>query len=135
MARIPRGARGTLWLQGLLIGGLLFVNFPAAAFILLSVIDISTRYTVRVYNESDQPIESLIVTGPGVHLEFGPIAPGRHTRRHVRFHGDGTLDFSVRQRDLRFGGRLEEYVTGGWGGYKTIRIRQGGEYEIQPNVP
>ena len=133
-SRLERTTRSPLWLQGVLVGGLLLVNFPAAAFFTLSAIDVSTRYTVRVHNDSDRPIESLVVTGPGVRLELGPIAPGQHTRRHIHFSGDGTLGFSARQQELQFGGQLEGYVTGGMGGDKSIRVRQRGVYEIQPNA-
>jgi hypothetical protein len=130
--RVERTTRSQLWLQGVLVGGLLLVNFPAAAFFTLSAIDVSTRYTVRVHNDSDRPIESLVVTGPGVRLELGPIAPGQRTRRHIHFCGDGRLDFSARQQELQFGGQLDGYVTGGLGGDKSIRVRQRGVYEIQP---
>ena len=123
----------SLWLQGVLVGGLLLANFPAAAFFALSAADIYTRYTVRVHNESDLPIESLIVTGPGVHVELGPIAPGEHALEHIHFSGDGTLDFSARQQELQFGGRLEEYVTGNWEGDTTIHIRRRGVFEIHPD--
>lgn len=124
-----------LWLQGVLVGGLLLANFPAAAFFTLSAIDVSTRYTVRVLNDSDRPIESLVVTGPGIRVELGPIAPGQRTRQHIHFRGDGALDFSARQQELQFSGQLEGYVTSGLGGYKSIRIKQKGVYEIQPNAP
>ena len=133
-SRVQRTTGGSLWLQGLLVGGLLLANFPAAAFFTLSAIDVSTRYTVRVHNASDRPIESLVVTGPGVRVELGPIAPGQRTRRHIHFRGDGPLDFSARQQELQFGGQLEGYVTHGWGGDKSIRIRQRGVYEIQSNA-
>lgn len=122
---------GLLWAQGLLVGGLLLSNFPMAAFYTLSAIDVATRYTVRVHNDTDRPVESLVVTGPGVHAELGPIAPGQWVRRHFHFRGDGPLEFSARQQDSRSTGQLEGYVTGGLGGDKSIRIGLGGEYEIQ----
>jgi hypothetical protein len=122
-------------LQGAIVGGLLLANFPAAAFFTLSAIDVSTRYTVRVFNDSDRPIESLVVSGPGVRVELGPIAPGQRTRRHIHFHGDGTLDFSARQQELRLSGQLEGYVTSSMGGDKSIRVRESGVYEIQSHVP
>jgi len=133
-SRVQRTTRSPLWLQAALVGGLLLANFPAAAFFTLSAIDVSTRYTVRVFNDSDRPIDSLVVTGPGVRVELGPIAPGQHTRRHIYFRGDGTLDFSARQQELQFSGQLEGYVTSDWGGDKSIRVRQRGVYEIQPNA-
>jgi len=96
--------------------------------------DIYIRYTVRVHNAGDRPIESLIVTGPGVHVELGPIAPGEHTLRHIHFSGDGTLEFSARQQELQFGGELESYVTGNSRGDTSIRISRPGVFEIQPGA-
>jgi hypothetical protein len=75
-----------------------------------------------------------VVTGPGVRVELGPLAPGERTRRHIRFHGDGSLDFSARQQELQFGGQLEGYVTGNWGGDKSIRVPKRGIFELQPNA-
>lgn len=129
-----RTARSRLWPEGVLVGGLLLANFPAAFFFILSAIDVSTRYTLRVHNDSDRPIESLVVTGPGVRLEFGPIAPGRDLRWLLHFAGEGPLDFSARQSGFQFGGQLEGYVTTGSGGKKSIRVRRGGAVEIQPNA-
>jgi hypothetical protein len=131
--RVGDATRGRLWLQALSVGGLLLVNFPAAAFFALSAIDVETRYKVRVSNDSNRPIESLIVAGPGVRVELGPIAPGQLTRRNIHFDGDGTLDFLARQQQTQFGGQLEGYVTGGWNGDKTIRVRQGGTFDIESN--
>ena len=132
--RVERTTRSPLWLQGVLVGGLLLINFPAAAFFTHSAIAVSTRYTIRVYNDSDQPIESLVVTGPGVHLELGPINPGQRTRRHIYFRGDGALEFLARQQELMFSGQLEGYVTSGLGGDRSIRVRQRGVYEMQPKA-
>ncbi len=133
--RVGRTTRSPLWLQAVLVGGLLLINFPAAVFYMLSAINITTRYTVRVHNDSDRPIESLVVTGPGVRVELGPIAPGQQAQRHVHFRGDGTLDFSARQQEILFSGQLEGYVTGGLGGNRTIRVKQRGVYELQPAPP
>jgi len=72
-----RAARRRLRFQGIFALALLLINFPAAAFYTLSAIDVETRYTVCVHNGSDRPIESLVVTGPGVRVELGPIGPGR----------------------------------------------------------
>lgn len=132
--RVERTTRTPLWLQAVLVGGLLLMNVPVAAFFTVSAIDVATRYTVTVYNESEQSIESLVVTGPGVHIELGPIAPGQKARRYFHFEGDGKLIFNARQQEAQFSGELESYVTGGGGGTKSIRIKQKGVYEIQANA-
>jgi hypothetical protein len=129
--RVERGRRCPLWLQALLVGGLLVANFPAAVFFGLSAVDIMTRYTLRVCNDSDRTIESFVVTGPGVREELGPIAPGRKAQRHIDVTGDGSLEFSARQQDVQFGGTAEGYVTPNLGGDTTIRVKERGVYEVQ----
>lgn len=128
---VERAKRGPLWVRALLVGGLLLINFPAAALYTLSAIEVATRYTIHVHNDSDQPVQSLVVTGPDIRVELGPLVPGQQARRHLHFRGDGTLDFSACQQELQFSGQLDGYVTGGLGGEKSIRIRPGGAYEIQ----
>lgn len=125
-----RSLRPKRWLQMVMVGGLLLVNFPAAAIFTLSAINVVTRYTVRVLNESGNAIESFVVTGPGVRMELGPIAPGRRVVRHLGFCGDGPLDFTARQGQSTFRGVLEGYVTGGVGGDTTIRLMPESQYEI-----
>jgi hypothetical protein len=112
-------------------GGLLLANFPAAAFYADSAIEILSRYTVRVHNDSNRPIESLVVTGPSVRVEMGPVSPSQYAVRHLQVRGDGRLDFSARQQELQFGGQLEGYVTHGSPGETIIRVRRRGSYEIQ----
>jgi hypothetical protein len=115
-----------------LIGGLLFSNFPAALLCVRSVIDVSTRYTVRVHNVTDIPIDLVVITGPGVRVEMGPIPPGKKARRHLYFQGDGQLKFAVQQQELHIEGMLEGYVTGLWASDKTIKVSPGGAFEITP---
>ena len=127
-ARVQRPTGRRLWLQGVMVGGLLIANFPAAAFFAVSAFDLSTRWTVRVFNDSDHPIESLVVTGPGVRVELGPIAPGQRSQRDISFRGDGTLDFSARQQEVLAPQR------GQHGDDKRRRQRQGrhGGPEVAP---
>ena len=96
------------------------------------LISVSGQTTVRVYNESSLPIESLMVTGPGVRTELGPIASERRVHRHLHFRGDGTLDFTARQQEVQFSGQLEGYVTGSLGGERIITVRQRGIFELSP---
>ncbi|TWT64191.1 hypothetical protein [Rubinisphaera italica] len=122
----------TLFLQAVVVGSLLLANFPVAGYFALSAVAVSMQYTVRVYNNSNQTIDSFIVTGPGVQVELGPIASGQYKRRDILIQTDGTLEFAARQQELEFKGQLEGYITGGMGGFKDIRVKQGGVYEIYP---
>jgi len=92
-ARSEHKCRRPLTRQSLLVGGLLLVNFPAAALYGLSVIGLMTQYTVRVINESGTTIDSFVLIGPHVHVDVGPIPMGDVKSRSLAFNGDGTLDF------------------------------------------
>lgn len=131
--KFGRTPAGRLGLQGMLIGSLLLLNFPAAAFFTISAVEVMERYTVSVHNECDIPIESLVVSAPGVDVELGPIAPGQRVQHHFHVQSDGALTFNARQQGIQFGGVVEGYVTNGVGGIKSIRVIKNGQFEIQSN--
>jgi hypothetical protein len=129
-ARSEHRRRGRLAPQSFLVGGLLLVNFPAAALYGLSAIGLMSQYTVRVINESGATIDSFVLKGPGVDVDFGPITVGDNKTRSLAFTGDGTLDFSASEQRLHFDGQIEGYVTGNQGGDATIRVLPDGKFEI-----
>src|SRR5262249_6050924 len=93
-------------------------------------VEIQTRYTVRVRNDSGATLESFVVTGPGASIEMGPVAPAEEVETHLHFRGDGQLRFAARQGRHDFGGEIDGYVTGGFFGKKSIRIGKDGEFAI-----
>jgi hypothetical protein len=114
----------------LLLGSLLLSNFPAAAIYGLSAIGLTTQYVVQVINGSDVVVDSFIVEGGGVHVEFGPIQVGESKQCRVFFDADGTLRFKARQQQLRFDGEIEGYVTRNVGGMATVQIKPDGKFEV-----
>jgi hypothetical protein len=110
---------------------LLTANFPAALLITLSSIDVETRYTVTVINESSAPIRSFLVSGPGVRAEMGPISPNGKAKEHLRFSGDGSLEFAAHLVESKTNGVIEDYVTGGLGGRNIVRVKPGGNIEVE----
>jgi hypothetical protein len=129
----PRTAHNSP-IKALLVGGLLISNFPLAVFYTTSAYDISTRYTIRVHNESNDPIQSFVILGPGIETEMGPISSGHKAVRHCYPTTDGSLRFTARHHGLRLDGELEGYVTRNWNGDKTVRIRDDGSIEIKDNL-
>lgn len=127
-------AQRSLIIQTLWVGGLLIVNFPVAAIYASSAIDILTRYTVRVYNDSSQAIESFVILGPNIQTEIGPIPAGKKAVQHNYPKGDGCLRFTARQGQSCFDGELEGYVTGNSSGDKTVRVSSKGIYKIKDNL-
>lgn len=77
--------------QAVLVASLLLINLPAAGLFTYSAIQIMTRYTIRVINESGRPIESFVVMDPGGKLELGAIQAGRRWEHHWVIRGEGAL--------------------------------------------
>ena len=132
-ARREKHRRVSLGIQTLLVGGLLLVNFPAAAYYAWSAVDLFTAYGVSIVNDSGAAIDSVVLTGPGVHVEVGPLPPGGRSHQELHFRGDGTLDFSAHGPDWHGEGQIEEYVTGNMNGNTTVRLKADGEHEIDKN--
>lgn len=120
--------------NALLVGGLLIANFPAAVFYTTSAIDISTRYILRVNNDSDHPIESFMILGPGIKTELGPIPVGGNAKHHFYPNAPGRLTFTARQMNTDFHGDLEGYVHKGAEGDKSVTIHGIGNYQITDNL-
>jgi hypothetical protein len=128
--RAARIHRAKIQLHAFLAGGMLLLNVPVATIFAVSAIHIMTCYVMRVSNESGSAIESFVVTGPGIRVDLGPIAPGQSTEYQMTFSGDGSLDFIARQQQSVWGGVMEGYVTGGLGGDTTIRIMPNSQFQI-----
>lgn len=133
---LKREARSTRSspMNALLVGGLLIANFPVAIFYAHSAIDISTRFTVRVYNDSNYSIDSFIILGPGVETEIGPIPSGHKAIQHNHITTDGSLSFTARQQEVSFNGELESYVSINHEGDMTVRISKKGSCQLKDNL-
>lgn len=94
-------------------------------------IHIETQYTVIVLNDSDQAIESFVLSGPAVQVELGPIAARRKVRRRFRFSQDGELIFYARQDGVPFNGVVDRYVTNDMGGRTIVRVKGKGVYVVE----
>jgi len=109
---------------------LLIANFPAAMLITRSVIIVMTRYTVTVANESSSLIESFIVSGPGIEVELAPVPTNGTVTKHLRFSGDGSLDFEIRVGQMKTNGLIDGYVTPNLGGANTVRFKADKSIEV-----
>jgi hypothetical protein len=123
-------SRRRLVRQGLLSGGLLLANFPAAAAILVTAAWVATTYTVRVQNQSGVTVSRCRLAGGGVWTELGTLRSGESVVRRLWFSEDGAL---VLQADLGYralAGTVESYVTGGLGGDATVTIQPSGAIQV-----
>ena len=116
------------------IGGSLLLTVAVAAFFIHVTIENQLRYKLRVVNQSGIPIESFLVSGPGIRLDLGPIASNGQVLHRLDFSSDGSLHFSAELGDKKFSDEIEGYVTGNLGGNTTIKIHPGHSYEINKKV-
>lgn len=113
------------------VAALLLVNFPAAGVYGMSAIDVMSRFTVRIVNDSGGDIDSLEVKGAGFNREVGPMQAGDRTRFYIRNFGEGGAEFTARQHGQDIHGALHGYVTGGED--VTLRLLPGGKFEVGDN--
>jgi hypothetical protein len=110
---------------------LLTANFPAALLMALSAIDVETRYTVTVINETSAPIQSFLLSGPGVRVEMGPISPNGKAKKHLCFSGNGSLEFVARLAESKTNGVIEDYVSLGLSGRNIVRVKADGSIKVE----
>lgn len=113
----------------LLAATLLFANFPVALACVRMASSIESRYYVTVENSSEHTIESFTVTGSGVHVEFGPIAPDTTVQHWFHLVRDEHLAYRTRFDAVDQSGIIEGYVIKESGGRKHILIRS--DYTIE----
>jgi len=111
-------------------GGLLLVNFPVAFGIVAAVIDIESRYTVVIHNDSGQPLEDVRVFGGGCDKSLGSIAPGDTVRRRLRFDTDGELRLHATIGTTDIDEVIDGYITRDIGGRPTVTVEPGGAVSV-----
>jgi hypothetical protein len=126
-------SRPQLLRQGLLSGGLLLANFPAAAAVIAAAAFIASSYTLCIQNRSGQTVSSMRVTGGGVAEDLGTLRPGELAVRRLWFSEDGSLGFDARLGDRVLEETVENYVTNGLGGDATVVVKPNGSIEVQHN--
>jgi hypothetical protein len=114
-----------------LAGLLLFLNIPVGVALMMLVVSIITRHVVEVVNLSNAPIESLVLTGPGVEsLEIGPVAPQQRARKALRFTSEGKLAYAARHNGSIHTGILEASASPNGGGGSRLQITPQGDWVI-----
>ena len=91
---------------------------------------------MAIENLSQRPVDQFLISGTAVErAELGPIAPGHSVVRHLRFTGDGQMDYSLRQGDQVRQGVLDRSASSTCGGRKVVRISTNGECDVLPLRP
>ena len=121
-------------LSSVVVGLLLMTNFPAAYFYTSSAFDISSRYTIRISNQSNLPVEQVLISGPTIEHKLGPTPAGENTIHHIYINEPGFLKFTIHQSATTLHGELEGYVHKGSTGDKTITIDASSSHHITDHL-
>ena len=117
--RIPRTQ---VWSKAGRSAGLLAVNFPIAAAIVVGAIAIETRYTVRIINDLSQPLHEVWVYGGGVDRRIGTIEPGATRRRGFWIQQEGELTLEMKLGPTLVQTNIDDYVTQNLGGDVHVTV-------------
>jgi hypothetical protein len=118
-------------LRNLLVACLLLVNFPMAFVYGLSAMEVMSRYTLQVTNNSGRPVERLLLSGPNLKVELGEIPIGATIENVVDFRGEGPLLFAAELDGEAIDGEVDGYVCSGIGGDTKLRFLPEGKFEVQ----
>jgi hypothetical protein len=123
----PEPWRARFWLAL----GFVLANFPAAWLSLRAGEAIANRVSITVVNESGRELRSLVLDGPGIRRELGPLSPGRSRNVWVFPESDGHLDLRMSDRT---GERVE--TVAGVGYSLSEEMGWGAEYhvEVEPDL-
>ena len=109
---------------------ILLINFPVAASIVVAVETIRTRYVVTIVNHGPERLDNVVVSGGGVEIEFGSVAPGATAERWFHIRTDGELVFHARRNGEEIQGSIEGYVTPGMGDDMRLTFAPDGSFTV-----
>lgn len=111
-------------------GLLLLANFPVAAGLTYSAVQIESAYTVVIMNSSAAALRDVHVIGGGCDVSFGTIQPGDRVKRTFWVQFDGTLELVAEGTAGSYHETIEGYVTNGWGGKASITVNRDGTWVV-----
>lgn len=128
LGRIPRKR---LLLRSLLAGGVLLVNFPAAAFVFDAAFHFDSRCEVSISNQGSAALTDVALKGGGVHEVIGEIPVGDTVVRRFWVGTDGALSMSAKQGQNKLAHTVEAYVTNGLGFRSLVIVEDNGRIEVR----
>lgn len=114
-----------------LCGSLLAFNLVAFLFVVPTVVRARGLYRLRVVNDSGSPVDRVVVFGPQLRVELGPIGNAKTVDRPLTLRGSGPLDVSVIRLDGGSRTRLEEHVRPGMESEVTLTLLPRGGIQVQ----
>jgi hypothetical protein len=95
-------------------------NFPIALAIVATVVALVTRYTVTVFNSSQQPLQNVSVVGGGCDQSLGTILPDGKASCSLWPQHDGELRLHTVCGNTTHSDIIEGYVTNNMGGRAVV---------------
>ena len=114
-----------------LITTIFLSNFLAAGGIVASVLNLETRYTVQIINQSKQKLSSITISGGGCLINVPDLPADTTTTQHLHFKQDGSLTINAQVDDSELEQVVEGYVTNGMGGSAKITIDENKQILIE----
>ncbi|MCU0727823.1 MAG: hypothetical protein MUE73_18855 [Planctomycetes bacterium] len=114
---------------------LLLANFPLSALYAVSVVDVVSRYEVRVTNATDQTLRAIAFEAPGLRVELPDLPPGGTLRRALRPRGDGSLVLRFSAADRPHEVEVVGYVTPNGGEWAAVTVGPGPAITVRRDRP
>ncbi|MEI6127590.1 MAG: hypothetical protein WCQ99_13680 [Pseudomonadota bacterium] len=111
--------------QGLVSGAILLLNFLIASGLFFLAFRIVGQYCLTIENESDERLESIIISSPDIKHEYGPLAPGKKKQLFLKIQRNGRIAFQARQGGKIFQSVLESRACSGMGVSRRLVIKPG----------
>ncbi|SIO67315.1 hypothetical protein SAMN05444166_8331 [Singulisphaera sp. GP187] len=105
---------------------LLLVNFPVALAISLTAVDLATRYTVAVHNDSAKTLRHVRLSGGGYDVAIGTMLPGASVHQTMHSREEGQLEIHATRDTTAHVAVVDDYVTGDMGRHTIVRINRDG---------
>ncbi|MEY4567474.1 MAG: hypothetical protein RLY14_2444 [Planctomycetota bacterium] len=106
-------------------------NFLAAGGIIATVLNIESRYTIRIVNQSNQELSAITISGGGCLIEVPNLPAGVTTTQHLYFKQDGSLTIKANADDRKLDVVIEGYITNGMGGFAKVTVNENKQILIE----
>ena len=111
------------------------IAVSVAALAVLSCAPSGASYTIRIVNQDSMPLDSVVVDGGGVQVEFGSVLPGRDAQRTFVVRQDALLHLSALRGERPVRVVLGGYASRGPGGLAEVLVTMGGDLDVGTGVP